>query len=121
MKIQLLLLILLGTALVVPDSSADLKAIGGVIYNEAGLDMDSTQLSFPILGLTFEIRLDTVPGFTPIPPGMARYSLDTAGNWGAPKPDTTYLVWNLYVTQTLPDTVRRFRVVKLEPIEESMR
>ena len=138
MKIQLLLMVLLGVALAAPPT--DLKVSGPVIYNDAAMDLDTAQAitidttldtgscviqrSYPVLTipyrmnrnvvlqspiLTFEVRLDTL-------------TVDDALIWEVDgkghRYGESFTRWNLYVTQTLPDTVRRFRVARLELIEE---
>ena len=67
-----------------------------------------------ILGLTFEIRLDTVPGWKLRP--LTGFTVDTM-RYGSQPCDTTYAQWWLYVTQTTPDTVRWFRVCRLEVVK----
>ena len=147
MRTQLLLLILLGAALAAP--STDLKASGGVIYNDAAYDLDSTHLGWDtmlpplraavmehrILGLTFEIRAVTVPDSTP-PYLLKKYdacmeSLYRFPGWNYaeerwdwyrgthPRGEITETKteWWLYVVQTTPDTVRRFRVHRIEVVK----
>ena len=118
MKIQLLLMVLLGVALAAPPT--ELRAKGGVIYNDSGLD-DCSVLCPPgtpqipgslwVYGpaLTFEVRLDTL-------------TVDDALIWEVDgkghRYGESFTRWNLYVTHTIGDTVRRFRVARLELIEE---
>ena len=114
MKAQLLLLVLLGVALATPKSSTEVQAHDGVIYNDAALDEDDAgwirNCTTPALGpiLTFEVRLDTVwPNRENVLGSMPVYSLKDLD-----------IAWRLYVTQTVGDTVRRFRVCRLLPVEE---
>jgi hypothetical protein len=94
MRILLAVLLLVATAL--SDSPTEMKVRNGVIYNDAALE-DSTKPPDELLthrvsaGMTFEVKLDTV--------GL------------------TYQWW-LYLTQTTPEYVRRFRVCKIEMVEE---
>ena len=107
MKIQLLLMVLLGVVLAAPPT--ELRAKGGVIYNDAAMDSGTVRDWVYGPALTFEVRLDTL-------------TVDDALIWEVDgkghRYGESFTRWNLYVTQTLPDTVRRFRVARLELIEE---
>jgi len=119
MKIQLLLMVLLGVVLAAPPT--ELRAKGGVIYNDAAMDSGTVRDWVYGPALTFEVRLDTVSGWKELSREQLCMSITSTCDTGLSTTryhetlyDTTYLIWRLYVTQTIGDTVRRFRLGKLD-------
>ena len=110
MKSWLLIPVLLGCALAAPPT--ELRAKGGVIYNDAAMDSGTVRDWVYGPALTFEVRLDTVEGWHFVATETRGNSSSGYDDWGK------WPEWNLYVTQTIGDTVRRFRVARLELIEE---
>ena len=108
MKSWLLIPVLLGCALAAPPT--ELRAKGGVIYNDAAMDSGTVRDWVYGPALTFEVRLDTVSGKRFQVTGTAGECFSGYETYG------TWTEWRLYVTQTIGDTVRRFRVGKLDRV-----
>ena len=137
MKSWLLIPVLLGCALAAPPT--ELRAKGGVIYNDAAMDSGTVRDWVYGPALTFEVRAVTVPDSIP-PYRLKKYDAceDSVGRfpdwryteergdwyWGTRwrgEITETKTEWRLYVTQTIGDTVRRFRVGKLDRVNPKPR
>jgi len=80
------------------DNQSILSELDIITRRLARIEADLPSPSHPIL--TFEVRLDTIRG-----------NRGRGGNWIV---NDEWTEWRLYVIQTTPDAVRRFRVCRIE-------